>query len=403
MTGIIRILGLAGPRSLVLLDEIGAGTDPTEGAALATALLEELHARGCRTATTHYGQLKEFAYSHNGVANASVSFDPETLAPNFRLNIGVPGPSNALAIARRLGLSPYIVNRAVELIGEDQVKIEEMIHRLLTERERLATEREELARLRREANAIKLEYEASGREGQARLAQAMAKVRGDLRDAVVRARSEFDGLIKELRALADAGDRKELERGITDLRARFRDVRSAADELIGEEPPATVRGQPIRPSELKQGVRVRVARLGQAGYVLGGPDSSGQVPVQIGIMRVLARPEDLVPVPDQEEPLTPALSAGPRGGGLAGTKVATFSMELDLRGQTVEEAVSQVDKHLDDALLAGVKQVRLIHGKGTGALREGITAYLRTHPGVISTAFAPQNEGGDGVSVVELK
>lgn len=404
MTGIVRILGLAGPRSLVLLDEVGAGTDPTEGAALATALLEELHSRGCRTiATTHYGQLKAFAYSHSGVANASVSFDPQTLAPTFRLNIGVPGPSNALAIARRLGLSPHIVNRAMSLVGEDQIKIEEMIQRLLSEREGLVAEREELARLRREASALKLEYEAGAREQQARLSQAMTRVRGDLRNAVVAARDEFDRVIKELRGLADAGDRKELERGITDLRARFRDVRLAAEELVGEEQPAAVRGQPVAASALKPGLRVRLTRLGQTGYVLGNPDASGQVPVQIGIMRVLARPDELLPVPDDDDAGAATYHAGPRGGTLTSAKTASFSTELDLRGQTVEEALPKVDKYLDDALLAGVKSVRLIHGKGTGALREGITAHLRKHSSVLSTVFAQQNEGGDGVSVVELR
>jgi DNA mismatch repair protein MutS2 len=420
MTSIVRILGLAGPRSLVLLDEIGAGTDPTEGAALATALLEEFHARGCRTiATTHYGQLKEFAYSHSGVANASVSFDAETLAPTYKLNIGVPGPSNALAIARRLGLARSIVNRASELVGEDQIKIEEMIQRLLAERDRLASERDQLAALRREAAALKLELQVQSREQQERWTQAMARVRGELRQTVVAARDEFDGLIKELRGLAMAGDRKDRERGITELRERFRSARQAAEDVVGDERPADTAGGAVTAAALKPGLKVRLLRLGQTGFVLDGPDAAGQVPVQVGIMRVMARVDELAPAPDdvaggqpasgpgqatQYRSRVPGAGSEPGGGvSLAGTKLRAFSSEIDLRGQTVEEAIPQVDKYIDDALLAGVKQVRLIHGKGTGALREGLTAHLRGHSGVAALSLAPFNEGGDGVTVVELR
>jgi len=410
LTNIVRVLEHAGPRSLVLLDEIGAGTDPTEGAALATALLEELHSRSCRTiATTHYGQLKEFAYTHPGVANSSVTFDPETLAPTYRLNIGVPGPSNALVIARRLGLSSHIVARARELVGEDQVQVEEMIQRLVSERELLERERSEVARLRREAAAQKLEFEARAREQADKYEQALGRLRGELRSAVLQARNQFDLVIKELRSLAEAGDRQKIERGITDLRERLRTVRQGAEEQVGQEHwqgDYAGDGVGLSPQQLRPGLRVRLPRLGQTGTVLSAPDASGQAAVQVGILRVMARPEELVLGEEDGESKAElkAMARDRRSGGVdvATGKTVSFSPELDLRGLTVEDALVRVEKYLDDAVLAGADRVRLIHGKGTGALREGISAYLRRHRSVASFGVAPLNEGGDGVTVVSL-
>jgi DNA mismatch repair protein MutS2 len=411
MSNIVRVLNHAGPRSLVLLDEIGAGTDPTEGAALATALLEELHERRCLAiATTHYGQLKEFAYTHEGVANASVTFDPETLAPTFRLNIGVPGPSNALAIARRLGLSPHIVARARSLVGEDQIRVEEMIQRLVAEREALESERSDVGRLRREAAAIKLEYEARAREQEARYEQALGRLRGELRTAVLQARSQFDSVIRDLRGLAELADRRELERGITELRERLRTVRREVEDQVGEgQSPSDLdpSREGLAASQVRPGLRVRLRRLGgQVGTVLAAPDASGQVPVQAGILRVTARVDELSLADEAEDggPGVPATGArGSRVVDMATAKTVAFSPELDLRGLTVADALLRVDKYLDDAVLAGAHRVRLIHGKGTGALRDAVSQHLRSLRCVSSSAFAPPTEGGDGVTVAELR
>ena len=408
MTNIIRILGLAGERSLVLLDEIGAGTDPLEGAALATALLEELRGRGCRTvATTHYGQLKEFAHTHPGVANGSVSFDPETLAPTYRLSIGVPGPSNALAIARRLGLERHIGERAEELIGEDRVRVEELIKRLVADRDQLAAERQEHQRLSRQANASRLEAEARLREQEEKYQQALAKVRGELRGAVNHARDELARLIKSLRATSATEDRGALERELTAVRERFQEIKNQAEQQVGAEPvPPAAPGAGLAAAAVRPGLLVRIERLGQTGRVLAPPDSSGQVPVQVGIMRVVARLAELAPAVDPE--LGEEAGSGPKPGGrgtgaTVAAKAQTFSPEINLRGQIVEEALASLDKYLDDAVLAGASSVRIIHGKGTGALREAVAAHLKRHPGIEGLRLAPPNQGGDGVTIATLR
>ncbi|MDP2873474.1 MAG: endonuclease MutS2 [Bacillota bacterium] len=417
MGNIVRILGQAGERSLVLLDEVGAGTDPVEGAALAVALLETLHARGCRTmATTHYGQLKSFAYTRGGIANASVSFDPETLAPTFRLSIGVPGSSNALAIARRLGLAGQITERARQLIGDDRIKVEDMIRDLVEERNQAQLEREETARARREAMALKFEYEARLRELEEQWREARDRLRSDLRQAVARARAEFESISKELRRLAGATDRRDVERGIAALRERFKDARAEAEILLADAPAEAVPGGAIDAASIRPGLRVRLLRLGQEGYILTPPDSAGQVAVQVGIMRVMADASDLVQAEGGETGGAGTASgagaagrgegaggSGARPPGLAAERAAAFSPEIDLRGATVLDAIERVDKYLDDALLAGARKVRVIHGKGTGALREAVVAHLRAHPHVLLVLPGMPNEGGDGVAMAELR
>jgi DNA mismatch repair protein MutS2 len=417
MGNIIRILAQAGERSLVLLDEVGAGTDPVEGAALAMALLESLHSRGCRTmATTHYGQLKSFAYTRTGIANASVSFDPETLAPTYRLSIGVPGSSNALAIAARLGLEDGVVERARSLIGEDRVRVEDMIRDLVEERNQAQLEREETGRARREAAALKLEYEARLREAEQEWRASRDRMRSDFRQVMTRARAEFDAVSKELRRLAEtSSDRRELERGIAALRDRFSEARTEAEGFLEEDEAVqgpTIGG--IQRSAVRPGLRVRIARLGQEGYVLAAPDSAGQVPVQVGIMRVMTDLDDLALAKgDETTPLARERGRererGDWGEGrgrsttLASERAAGFSPELDLRGETVLDALQRVDKYLDDAMLAGAQKIRIIHGKGTGALREAVVAHLRAHPNVLSVLPGLPNEGGDGVAVAELR
>lgn len=414
MRNIVRILQSAGERSLVLLDEIGAGTDPVEGAALAMALLETLHSRGCRTmATTHYGQLKSFAYAASGIANASVSFDPDTLAPTFRLSIGVPGSSNALAIAARLGLEDGIVERARGLIGEDRVRLEDMIRDLVEERDQARLEREETGRARREVAALRAEYDARLRELEEQWRESRERMRSDFRQVMARARTEFEAVSKELRRLGESSDRRQIERGIAALRERFRNARAEVDDFLEDEPGAAADLGAIPPSAVRPGLRVRLARLGREGYVLAAPDSDGQVPVQVGIMRVLADVGELS-LAQQDEGQLPARApdereAGSRSRGhsrstsIASERAAAFSPEIDLRGETVLDAIQRVDKYLDDAVLAGARRIRVIHGKGTGALREAVVAHLRTLPHVLSVLPGMPNEGGDGVAVVELR
>jgi len=406
LRNIVRILEHAGQQSLVLLDEIGAGTDPIEGAALATALLEELHGRGCRSvATTHYGQLKEFAYSHAGVANGSVSFDPVSLAPTYRLNIGVPGPSNALVIAQRLGLPEPIVTRAKSLIGEDRLKVEEMIQSLLAERDGLESDRSELDKLRRAAAATRLEYEARVQEQRREHEAALTRVRGDLRQAVTQARRDFDDLIKELRASAAGGDSRTVERSITEFRERLRMIRLGAEEQVGADELGVPSSRGVLPKAIKPGLKVFVHRLGQTGRVLAEPDTGGQVPVQVGILRVMADLADLSEAAEDRDEASnqaPGPARAGRAPKLEAVKAQSFASELDLRGLTVEEALMRLDKYLDDAVLTGARRVRIIHGKGTGALREAVRTHLRGCRAVSSNYTAAPNEGGDGVTIVEF-
>ncbi len=376
------------PAALVLLDEVGAGTDPTEGAALARALIETLHALGVLTAvTTHYNELKSLAFTHPGVENASVEFDEETLRPTYRLLIGTPGRSNALAIAARLGLDPAIVERARGYLSRHETDLTAIMQKVEEERALLARERETLTRAhadlaRAQARAAD---EAEQLAGERR--RVLERAQADLGALLRRGRQDLDALLRALRASPSA-------EAAARVRAHLRDLREVAEAYAAEArtPPP---GAP--PEDLHAGEDVLVVSLGKPGVVQAGPDSRGEVEVRAGALKVR------VPLAD----LRRVDSAGGRdraGDTTAADlgKAVTVPATIDLRGMTAADALADLDKYLDEATLAGLPRVTVIHGKGTGALRRAVREHLAHHPEVAAFRLGGDGEGGSGATIVDL-
>ncbi len=399
MTNIIRIIDQIDGKALILVDELGAGTDPTEGAALAMSILEHFHARGAKTvATTHYSELKTFAYTRPRVENASVEFDVETLRPTYRLLIGVPGSSNAFEISRRLGLGSVIVERARQFLTKEKERVEDLIMGIHETRAALEKERAEAARLRSEAQQLKQEYDAKFGGAQKKAEEALEKARAQAAQVLTQARREAEAVIDELKAAAKKEREAERMQAIQSARGRLSNARQSVE---GNREPK-VRRPAEAPRGLKLGDAVHVLSLDQTGYVLSEPDASGNVTVQVGILKITV---PLLELARSEEPAEPAKKANParstaRGATMA--KAREISTEVDLRGLTVDEALEKVDKYLDDASLAGAPSVRIIHGKGTGALRKAVTDHLKHHRLVSSYRLGGLGEGGDGVTVAKL-
>ncbi len=389
LTQIVRLLKNACPGDLVLLDEVGAGTDPEEGAALAMALLQHLHNKGMLTvATTHYTELKAFAYTHEGIENAAVEFDVETLSPTYRLMIGVPGRSNALAIASRLGLSGEIIEQAKTFIGEHRSNVDGMISRIEKE-EYAVLERKEA--LQREKEKLEEELTQARKEREELAARQEQMVRDFSRQAqeiIEEIREEGSKLLKEIRKYAGpAGDRmaNEFNLALKAQEKRIRDLTKADDEDRVEREPLAV----------KPGQKVKIVSLNQEGVVLSEKDD--QVNVQAGVMQIWVDKRDLIPV-KEEGTSSPQTSQRYKK-----SKAQIIKQSLDLRGMRWEEGREETDKYLDDAYLAGLKRVEIIHGKGTGALRKGIHELLEGHHHVENFRLGGEGEGGDGVTIVELR
>ncbi|MTI96177.1 MAG: endonuclease MutS2 [Firmicutes bacterium] len=384
MTNIVGIIESAGPQSLVLLDELGAGTDPTEGAALAISILEHLRGAGCSlVATTHYSELKAYAWTEDGVENASVEFDVETLRPTYRLLIGTPGKSNAFEIATRLGLQQEIVQRARSLLGGDVRRTEDMLAALEASRveaeKKLVSARNQL----REANATREQYEMRLQKLEAKQDEIIEAARQKANELVRSARLRADELLTELRQ-AQSENVDELARRVREDLKPTQTVRKQ-QQAPGEKPD---------PSKLKPGQTVKVASLDKTGNLLSIGANEAQV--QVGIMKINVALDDLRLIREAEQKKTVERH-------LTKAVRSELPLDLDLRGITVEEAILQVDKYLDAALLAGYEQVSLIHGKGTGALGRGLQDYLKTHPAVQGFRYGGAGEGGSGVTVVSLK
>ncbi|MDI3257543.1 MAG: endonuclease MutS2 [Kyrpidia sp.] len=390
MKHIIQMLDQVDGQSLVLLDEIGAGTDPAEGAALAEAILEYLADRGVRTiATTHYGDLKAFAYSTNGVMNASVEFDPDTLRPTYRLLIGVPGRSNALAVARRLGLRRDILEGAKRRLGADDVRVEDMIRQLEEARRHAEQEAERARRDRQEAERLRERWESQVRQWEEDLENRTARAQEQARRIVATAEREVKAVLDELRRLQVLDREQVKEHHFTELRRRLDAVRPAV--RLDRAPSSAGAGGDA--GAVSPGDTVDVLSLQQKGTVL--QIQGNEALIQIGALKTR------IPVSQLRKDAKPA--SAPSSPVPVRRREAGVGMELDLRGMTVEEAAPEIDKYLDRAVVAGLSTVHLIHGKGTGALRIGVQQYLRTHPHVRSFRNGGPGEGGLGVTVVELK
>ena len=389
MTNVIRILESAGPNSLVLLDELGAGTDPDEGSALARALLENLLDIGCLTvATTHHGELKVFAHTTTGIMNASVEFDLETLAPTYRISIGLPGASNAIAIAERLGLPADIVAAARGSIEPDRAKAESLLAEI--QRERSAAEDARRAELiaRKESEEIRL-----------RLEDKLDAIEEEREQILANARAEAEEELSRIRQLlAHAGRR--IERQKPEAAAEKIVAAQAVAESLKPPPPSPRRrrkkGDVIPPEEIQPGDLVWVRGLGRFGEALSPPDDKGEVEVRLGSLH------SKVPLKKVEKVQRVKLRGPAIGGTAVMPPAPSVPMEIEVRGRLVDEVLPDVDKYLDDAFRAGLPWVRIVHGKGTGALARAVRNMLSTHPLVKDYEVAPREEGGEGVTIAHL-
>jgi len=393
MTNIVDIVRQAGRDSLVILDELGAGTDPTEGAALAQSILEKLHASGARTiASTHASELKNFAYTRDRVENASVEFDAVTLKPTYRLLIGKPGRSNAFEIASRLGLPEEMVARAREFLTVEQVQVDELMHNLERTQQEAEAERERAVRLSEEAVLLKEKCERTEHELNQKKEQILSKAGEEARLLVREARQEAEATIRELRDKMVSAAGHNRESSIQEARERLKKMQERVNRSVPEK-----KAVGEAPHHLKPGEEVYLTNFNQKGYVLSPPGPTGEVQVQVGIMKVNVPMKDLrrvdKPVPHKGQS---------KVAGVLLDKAREISSELDLRGLYTDEALFQVEKYLDDAYLAGLSRVCLIHGKGTGSLRTAIHRELNGHRRVKSMRLGEQSEGGYGVTVVEL-
>jgi len=382
--------------TLALLDELGAGTDPTEGAALAMAILEFLHGHGVWTvATTHYSELKTFAYSRPGVKNASVEFDSLTLRPTYRLIVGLPGRSNAFEISQRLGLRQEVIERARQFLTQEEIKVEDLLAQIERDRAAAERERQEMSRLKEEAARVKTQYEERWKELREKEKAILEKARWESREVLRRAKAELKEIIENVRRETQEGEAREKERAIT----RAREALARLGEKVGVEAEVVAPAPTSAPlTTVSPGQPVYVTSLELEGRVLAAPEGE-EVLVQAGLLKVKVKLGDLRAVREEKVVLPKGDNASRLGTG----KALEVSTELDLRGLTAAEAIEKTDKFLDDAFLAGAAKVRLIHGKGTGALRRAITEFLRNHPHVRSQRLGLYGEGGEGVTIVELR
>ncbi len=397
MTHLVKILQQVSARDLVLIDEIGAGTDPEEGAALAMAILEHLLASGARTiATTHYSELKTFAYSREGMINGSVEFDVETLKPTYRLLVGVPGSSNAFAISQRLGLSSQLIRRAKELLEKEHADLETVLQGLEAEKIDYHKRNEEVARLEREIARLREELTREYDNLEEKKHKVLQKAQQEAALLIRQAKRESDEVIAELKAQFAVRTERDRQAAITTARGRLRTAGDRIEEVTESEADYPA----LSPEQVKAGTGVYVTTLKQQGTVLSVQGS--ELTVQLGIMKVnvpLAVCRLAVAAPAKKSYSGPSQTAGRR---LDNSGAKAVSRQIDIRGTNVEEAELLLEKYLDDAIVAGLQEVLVIHGKGTGALRKGVRSYLKHHYHVKDISIGELNEGGDGATVVRL-
>ena len=396
MTNLVRILSQVTPSCLVLIDEIGAGTDPEEGTALAMAILEHLREQGIRTiATTHYGELKAFAYTQEGVENASVEFDIETLRPTYRLLIGVAGSSNAFAISQRLGLPKELVEKARIMAGGEHQKFETVLSVMEEHKRASEKERQEAAALRQESVRLRQIIEREKQSWEIKKKDAMIKARAEADELMRQTRLEAEAVIRDLKQHYSTSGASALQESVDSARRKIREKISELNPLEASETPVVFETDAT--AKVVKGSVVLVANLGQQGNVLSVEGDS--VVVQLGALKMtVARNQCRVLKRSEQKSLEPARKVRQ----LSTEKMQPVSREIDIRGMNNEEASYVLEKYLDDAVLAGLDSVSIIHGKGTGALRKGVQTFLAAHPRVKGISIAEVNQGGTGVSVVKL-
>ncbi len=401
MKNIVRIIDRVKPNCLVLFDELGAGTDPVEGAALATAILEHIRSIGAScVATTHYSELKLYALSTEGVENASCEFNVDTLSPTYRLLIGIPGKSNAFAISGKLGLPSTIIERSKAMLSEENIQFEDILTSIERNRKSAEKDSEETGRMRKEIEDLKrqLEQERDKIEKQKDKIYDRAREKAD--KIIQKAQEETEELLSKFKQAQKEKNEQDAIKVMAELR------RELGLKRKKNRPPRTRTEKPkkigvLNINSLKLGATVMLDDLGDKGSVLSINKKDNTVVVQVGIMKFTSKVENLTLLEDEEDKVSKGAYTPRQGTG--NLRSGTVKSEVDLRGMLLEEAMLEADKFLDEASLAGLHSVSIIHGKGTGTLRNGITQMLRKHPQVKSFRLGKYGEGENGVTIVELK
>ena len=403
MKNIVEILHEADEKSLCLFDELGAGTDPIEGAALAISVLSDLHARKVRSvATTHYSELKVYALQEEGVENACCEFDVDTLRPTYRLLIGIAGKSNAFAISSKLGLPSYIIDDAKSRISKKDESFEDVLTELENNRVIIENEKAEIEKLKREIELLKKDYENRQKKLLESKDKIIREATEEAREILQDAKNTADIAIRDLMKKENRGDIRSMERNRTKLREKIDNTNSKVS--INS---STVNKKKNKPSDFKLGEDVRIISLNMEGTINSLPDSKGNLYVLCGIMRMQAKMDDIEFI-DKPDIIVKDMKF--KSGDLSKkshqkslSKASCISMEINLLGKMVDEAIAELDKYLDDAYLSHLSSVRIVHGKGTGALRNAIHNYLKNVSYVSSYRLAEYGEGDAGVTIVEFK
>ena len=402
MKNIVEVVEKTENDTLVLLDELGAGTDPTEGAALAISILERLRHQGATTiATTHYTELKKYALSTKGVENASMEFDVETLSPTYKLSIGIPGKSNAFEISKKLGLPGEIIERASHLIERGDIEFEDVISAIEEDRKQAEAERDEAIALRVAMEKQKAELERQQKALEKEKKEIIAAAREEARIMLREAKDTAAEVQKELKALAKLDSLGERTQRFDKSRKKLKEKEDkyAERKVIRE----VNNENPVSAADLKVGDRVKLLTLDQNGEILTLPDDKGNLMIQVGIMKMTANLKDLMLINDGTKKKKVPQPKANKYGSLYKEKAMNISVSCNVQGQNLEDACMNVEKYLDDAYMAGLKEVTVIHGRGEGILKDGIRNLLRRNKIVASYRKGAYNEGGEGVTIVKLK
>ena len=407
MTNIVSIIEEADSDSLVLIDELGSGTDPVEGAALAISIMERLAVYGAKVgATTHYAEIKEYALQTPGVCNASCEFDVETLKPTYRLLIGIPGKSNAFAISQRLGLPEEIIEAAKRNISAEKTRFEDVLSQLDQTRQELEKEKEEVDRLRAEQLESKRNLEQFKQKTYKQMDRELQNAQEKANRIVSSVKAESEKLLQELDDIRRQKESEEFSKLVQGAKSSYRSninrLEDTANPVIGR-----VKEEYTPPRPFKKGDLVLITQLNEEGVLLSDPDNAGNVQVQAGIIKTKVPVSDLRLVDKKRRRQLNRMEKKSNGGGVTRTLTdksqRSASSEIDLRGQTIEEGIMMVDQYIDSCLLMGIKTITIIHGKGTGALRNAIQQHLKNHKAVRSFRLGVYGEGENGVTIAELK
>ncbi|MDD4688567.1 MAG: endonuclease MutS2 [Eubacteriales bacterium] len=393
MTNIVHILNNIDNSTLVLYDELGAGTDPIEGAALAVSILEYSKSMGAITfATTHYSELKLYALTNNEVENAGCEFDVNSLKPTYKLLVGIPGKSNAFAISKRLGLSDNIINKAEQLLTDENVNFEDVLQSLEKSRQQAESERELAERYRLEIEKLKEQLLTDKDRLSSQKERILMDAKQEAKLIVQRAKVEVSALIDEIRAAQKEKDSISANKAINKAKEKIKEMDAPViKKNIDNSPP---------PKTLLPGATVKLVDIDQVGTVLSKPDSNGNAVIQVGILKITSNISNIRLVQDVKQKTPTDYVRSKKGGGLSDR---TAKMELDLRGYTLEEAILLSERFIDDALMSALHTITIIHGKGTGVLRAGIHKMLKSHPSVSEYRLGTFGEGEAGVTIVTLK